>query len=265
MLPHVSARRGKSSSYSVSRKHVAYALFLLANVFWFFWTLMYVSGPNTAVSSQHENKNPYESEPTDEFPFGEPLSVRDARAKGILSPRKASPKGGLFGKSTGNLDSTVGNFPSVLQGAALARASTVKDLTVTDSLNAGSLKVSGNVLSSTTGMLLISSNGIGIGTSSISASDKLVVNGPIRISDGGTRPECDNNHRGMLWHEFAEMGDADDVNMCVKTKADEYHWRSVLTSVGGFSRDGSGSKVRAGRNAIAAGGGDSEGLTRNFL
>jgi hypothetical protein len=54
--------------------------------------------------------------------------------------------------------------------------------------------------------LLISANGVGIGTGALDASDKLVVNGPIRISDGGTRPLCTQSHRGMIWHEFGELG-----------------------------------------------------------
>jgi hypothetical protein len=48
--------------------------------------------------------------------------------------------------------------------------------------------------------LLISANGVGIGTGALDASDKLVVNGPIRISDGGTRPICTQSHRGMIWY-----------------------------------------------------------------
>ena len=64
------------------------------------------------------------------------------------------------------------------------------------------------VLSSLDGarQLLISANGVGIGTGALDASDKLVVNGPIRISDGGTRPLCTQSHRGMIWHEFGELG-----------------------------------------------------------
>lgn len=89
-------------------------------------------------------------------------------------------------------------------------------------------QVSGNVLSSMSGKLLVSANGVGIGTSTMDAADKLVVNGPIRISDGGTRPSCSASHRGMLWHEFGELGVGDSVDACVKNKYDDYEWRSVV-------------------------------------
>eukprot|EP00959_Pyramimonas_sp_CCMP1952_P146425 3065181-Pyramimonas_sp.AAC.1 len=126
-------KRARSGASSWSKKHVAYALFLGANVLWFFWTLLYVSGPvsedSTSGGGRNRKSDPYDSGPSEEFPFGEPLSVRDARAKGVLSPRRAAPKSRMFGSVLRTDDEAAADLPSVLTGAALDRASTVKDLT----------------------------------------------------------------------------------------------------------------------------------------
>jgi hypothetical protein len=81
--------------------------------------------------------------------------------------------------------------------------------------------MSGHILSSSAGKLLISSGVVGVGTSMVDLEhDKLVVNGPIRLTDSGSRPHCEASRRGMIWHEFGDPGVADTVDVCAKTADD---------------------------------------------
>ncbi|KAK3241029.1 hypothetical protein CYMTET_49175 [Cymbomonas tetramitiformis] len=222
-------------------KHILYALFIFVNICWFFGILFYI---NRGPSEQQVVRPVFEDEPfpagaSEEFPFGEPLSVRKAKAEGRYNT-PVTPKQGFWQRASS--ESTL-DSKSEKQDAT----STTKfiDVDVRKSLTTGKLRLSENTLSSSSGQLVLLANAIGVGTSTMDAADKLVVNGPIRISDGGTRPRCDANHRGMVWHEFEEMGVADSVSSCVKNRFDEYEWQILVKGgrplgTGAFSVGGGG-------------------------
>ena len=121
-------------------------------------------------------------------------------------------------------------MPAAHDGAAV---SSVVDLVATGSISSGAVKLAGDVLSSTSGRLLVSAGAVGVGTSLLDSSDKLVVNGPLRLADGGTKPECDTNRRGMIWHEFGDLGTADTVEVCVKLADETFAWRLAVGGGGG--------------------------------
>eukprot|EP00899_Mesostigma_viride_P029633 jgi/Mesvir1/9855/Mv22391-RA.1 len=132
------------------------------------------------------------------------------------------------------------------------------DMTVTNALTAGFLKLSSNILATAPGSggkLLLSADTVSVGTSLLDPHDKLVVNGPIRISDGGTQPACVSARRGMIWHHFGGTSKSDVVSVCIKNKLEEYEWINVA---GG---DGSGT-IGGGLFGSGSSGG---GLSRQFL
>ena len=129
-------------------------------------------------------------------------------------------------------------------GAVVKSGAAIEDLVVKGSVTSGDLKLTGNILSSSSGKLLVSAGVVGVGTSMLDAEhDKLVVNGPIRLTDAGTRPSCEPARRGMIWHEFGEMGQADTVDVCAKGQNDDYAWRPVLGG-GGAGALGASSQGR---------------------
>ncbi|XRB09333.1 hypothetical protein NFJ02_39g98880 [Pycnococcus provasolii] len=152
---------------------------------------------------------------------------------------------------------------NALSGASV---SSVVDLVATGSLSTGAVKLAGDVLSSTSGRLLVSAGAVGIGTGLLDPADKLVVNGPLRLSDGGTKPQCDTNRRGMIWHEFGDLGTGDTVEVCVKLADESFSWR---LAVNGGGAGGGGSLGGGGSGPLILGGGGeavggANGLARNF-
>lgn len=73
-------------------------------------------------------------------------------------------------------------------------------------------------------------NRVTIGGSTLQASDRLLVNGPIRISDGGTQPACSNaaqTYRGMIWFEQSCSGSKDCLQVCAFDAGGTLAWRAL--------------------------------------
>lgn len=68
---------------------------------------------------------------------------------------------------------------------------------------------------------------VGVASSSLASSDRLLVNGPIRLTDGGTAPTCSSTYRGLIWHEFGGAGVKDTVQVCAKDASDTYAYRTI--------------------------------------
>ena len=72
----------------------------------------------------------------------------------------------------------------------------------------------------------IKGNGnIGIGTTT--PTQKLEVNGGIRMNTTGAKPICDATVRGTFWFTQGATGVADTLEICAKDASDVYAWRTL--------------------------------------
>ena len=123
-------RRGAGRGASLSKRQVLYVLFIGLNVCWFVWTLLFVGGKEPDPAGQAPpQQQPLSSSNTEEFPFGEPLSVRRARAQVTsscryrpctLAPTASRPR---VACRASTLPSWVGRLASVAAGHALIHLS----------------------------------------------------------------------------------------------------------------------------------------------
>lgn len=67
--------------------------------------------------------------------------------------------------------------------------------------------------------------GVGIGTNS--ASQKLEVNGGIRLNTADSKPTCSVSVRGTFWAVQSAGGVKDTVEVCAKDAGDAYAWRVI--------------------------------------
>jgi hypothetical protein len=77
----------------------------------------------------------------------------------------------------------------------------------------------------------------GAGTSGIANGGALILAGgdksstgepgAVAIADGGTKPTCDAARRGSIWYDAGGAGVADTFEICSKSAADAYAWRST--------------------------------------
>mmetsp|Transcript_10550 Transcript_10550/g.30038 ORF Transcript_10550/g.30038 Transcript_10550/m.30038 type:complete len:756 (+) Transcript_10550:108-2375(+) len=232
-------KRRQPSRSGLSPKVLCYTVLVLLNVAWFAYSFLASGkkhGPK-APQGGHErgsNMQPQGQAGASDDPWqsnranggnsrtGDGLYARSQASAHTADRRPAFKpvEGGLFQPS--------GSGPGSATGPDLQGGS-VQDLVVKGSLTSGDLKLTGNILSSSAGKLLISAGTVAIGTSVVDPDhDKLVINGPIRITDAGPRPHCDASRRGMIWDEFGDAGQDDSVDICVKGRDEAYGWRSVL-------------------------------------
>lgn len=61
------------------------------------------------------------------------------------------------------------------------------------------------------------------GTSTFSGVDTTTL----KVGDGGTKPTCDSTTRGTFWLDFGATGIKDTVEVCGKSAADSYAWRTI--------------------------------------
>ncbi len=66
---------------------------------------------------------------------------------------------------------------------------------------------------------------VGIGTTS--PSQKLEVNGGVRLNTVTAKPTCDASVRGTFWTVQGGTGVADTVEACIKNGADTYVWQTL--------------------------------------
>ncbi len=66
---------------------------------------------------------------------------------------------------------------------------------------------------------------VGIGT--VGPTQKLEVNGGVRINTIATRPTCDSTIRGTIWISRGTVGVADSVSVCIKQSNESYDWLTL--------------------------------------
>lgn len=87
------------------------------------------------------------------------------------------------------------------------------------------MKVTGS--GSTTAYSAVAGN-IGIGDFSVTAPKaKLEVKGGVRLNTTETKPTCDSNQRGTIWHTQGGVLTKDSLEVCVKTGSDTYVWSAI--------------------------------------
>ena len=72
---------------------------------------------------------------------------------------------------------------------------------------------------------LTGSGNLGIG--STTPTQKLEVNGGVRINTVNIQPACDSNSRATFWVTQGTSGVKDKVDVCAKDAADVYAWRTL--------------------------------------
>ena len=66
---------------------------------------------------------------------------------------------------------------------------------------------------------------VGIGTTS--PTQKLEINGGMRLNTATAKPTCDAGIRGTLWYVQGGAGVADTVEACIKNAGDSYLWQTL--------------------------------------
>ncbi|PLY16314.1 MAG: hypothetical protein C0631_04065, partial [Sedimenticola sp.] len=77
--------------------------------------------------------------------------------------------------------------------------------------------------------LAIDTNGnVGIGTGNTTMpTQKLEVNGGIRMNPATAKPECTESARGTFWFTQGGTGVKDSLEVCAKDEFDDYAWRTM--------------------------------------
>ena len=66
---------------------------------------------------------------------------------------------------------------------------------------------------------------VGIGT--VNPSQKLEINGGMRLNTATAKPACSSIVRGTFWFTQGATGVKDDVEVCAKDTSDAYAWRTI--------------------------------------
>ncbi len=61
----------------------------------------------------------------------------------------------------------------------------------------------------------------------IDRSGNIEVGGGVKINSGGTRPDCSDGNRGLLWYSKSVGSAADVAEVCVKDVGAKYSWKSL--------------------------------------
>lgn len=75
-------------------------------------------------------------------------------------------------------------------------------------------------------MRISSAGNVGIGATY--PSQKLEVNGGVKLFTTAARPWCGATNRGTIWITQGGSGVADVVEVCVKTSSDVYQWKALF-------------------------------------
>lgn len=75
-------------------------------------------------------------------------------------------------------------------------------------------------------MRITSSGNIGIGTGT--PTQKVEVNGGVRLNTVTAKPTCDVNSRGTMWATKGGAGVADKMELCIKNASENYIWQPLF-------------------------------------
>lgn len=85
---------------------------------------------------------------------------------------------------------------------------------------------SGNSTSASERMRLTSAGYLGIGTTT--PTQRLEVNGGVRLNTTGAKPTCAAAARGVVWFSQGGTGAADTLEVCAKDANENYDWRPLF-------------------------------------
>jgi len=85
--------------------------------------------------------------------------------------------------------------------------------------------VASQIWRSVNNILYFSGSNVGIGV--VSPGQTLEVNGGLRVNTTATKPTCDSSQRGTFWVTQSGAGVQDSVQVCAKSAADAYAWRTI--------------------------------------
>jgi len=85
--------------------------------------------------------------------------------------------------------------------------------------------VTSQVWRSINNALYFSGSNVGVGISS--PGQTLEVNGGVRLNTTAAKPTCDASQRGTFWVTQSAGGVQDAVQVCAKSAADAYAWRTI--------------------------------------
>ena len=108
---------------------------------------------------------------------------------------------------------------------AMIQAFAETDATTTAASTYLSFGLAANSLSFSERMRLTSVGYLGIGTTN--PTQRLEVNGGIRINTSTARPTCSSTTRGVLWFRQNATGVADTLQVCAKDSLDAYSWNNL--------------------------------------
>lgn len=69
------------------------------------------------------------------------------------------------------------------------------------------------------------SGNLGVGTNA--PTQKIEVNGGVKLAPGAAKPTCDATTRGTFWYSAGGAGAADQVEVCAKDSSDSFAWRTI--------------------------------------
>lgn len=180
------------------------------------------TGPTRIGSSNNKNIELY------------PQGTGSLLVKGTMAALGPNSSAYTASKSTTTITATVGTFSAADVGKYFiwgdTGGTTDKITGYTDSTHV-TVADSATIASQTgyvrvTNLYVASATGnVGIGTNN--PTEKLEVNGGMRLNTTTAKPTCDATHRGTFWVNQGAAGVKDNVEVCAKDAADAYAWRTI--------------------------------------
>lgn len=127
----------------------------------------------------------------------------------------------IFSAKTGNLILTAKNGTG-----AIKFGTGVTDTEKMRLSNAGGLSLGSSYVRTDAGAgNIIIDGSLGIGTKA--PTEKLEVNGGVKLNTASAKPGCDTAKRGTMWFTQGTGGTKDSFEVCAKDGSDSYAWRSL--------------------------------------
>ncbi len=77
------------------------------------------------------------------------------------------------------------------------------------------------------GLINFSGSNVGIGASMVSPTQKLEIDGGVKLNPSTSKPTCDSTARGMMWFTAAAAGTSDAVEVCIRNSSSTYVWSQL--------------------------------------
>ncbi|MDO8507528.1 MAG: hypothetical protein Q7S53_03090 [bacterium] len=180
------------------------------------------TGPTRIGSSNNKNIELY------------PQGTGSLLVKGTMAALGPNSSAYTASKSTTTITATVGTFSAADvgkyfiwgdSGGTTDRITGYTDATHVTVADSGTMTSQTGYVRVTNLYVTLATGNIGIGTNN--PTEKLEVNGGMRLNTTTAKPTCDATHRGTFWVNQGAAGVKDDVEVCAKDAADAYAWRTI--------------------------------------